>query len=153
MGLSDGQDTSQDYGMCVIWIYFAKNISRRTGSGADADAVKSREMTTLRFPCLSENALFAPGWQSSDTQRHLTPAYEYCLATMWWLDPGKEVLNVVRILPLPTNLSLTSACVVVQQNSRSIRGEPRYEPGQLWNRTRSFLSPNFMLLPRMLCHL
>lgn len=40
---------------------------------------------------------------------------------MWWLDPGKEVLNVVRhyLETLPYTKTITY-CLVIQQDTRTI---------------------------------
>lgn len=58
---------------------------------------------------------------------------------MWWLDPGKEVLNVVRIdlhRVEPMSLIHHWSRTVVQPHPRALRGELGHEPSELWDWTR-----------------
>lgn len=55
---------------------------------------------------------------------------------MWWLDPGKEVLNVVSFT-IPSYVTEDEILVkAIQQNTRTLCRELGSQPGELWYRAR-----------------
>lgn len=52
---------------------------------------------------------------------------------MWWLDPGKEVLNVVRTnIPVRNSLEPKHDHTAVQPHPRALCRESGHESSELW---------------------